>query len=178
MLYGVGYLGIGKWKTTIRGRQFTKEYNLWRSIIQRCYSPLTQASQPTYVDVTVDDSWLNYQTFCDDIITLENYHEWKNNKGWEIDKDIKANGVKKYCKETCMFVSKATNTFEMLSRTIEYKLTGETYIAISPDGKVYEFRNQSEFARLHSLNRSSVYKCISGVFRQHKGWTFKIKNEI
>ena len=48
-------------------------------------------------------------------------------------------------------------------------------IGISPDGKEFEFFNQSEFARQHNLRQSSIGDCLSGKCKTHKKWKFKYK---
>ena len=59
-VYGVGYLGEGKYKTRENGKT-TDEYNIWRHMLQRCYDPKYQERYPTYKGCKVEDKWLNFQ---------------------------------------------------------------------------------------------------------------------
>jgi len=177
-VHDIGYIGEGQWKasTVETGkRKITKEYCAWSSMIQRCYSEKYQAKFPTYKECTVHERWHSFQNFCEDIQELENYQQWKDNDGWELDKDIKVTGNKVYSKNTCMFVLETVNTNEMNKRTEIDKLTGLVYMGISPTGEEYEFINQAEFARQHNLYQGSLNNCLNGRLKTHKGWTFKVK---
>lgn len=178
-VFGVGYIGDGEWKSclTIDGKsKLTREYITWSGMIERCYDKSGyQQKFPTYKECVVDERWHSFQNFCNDICLLENYHQWKNNDGWELDKDIKVKGNKLYSKDTCIFVLRRDNTIEMIQRTIKDKLTGLTYIGISPSGEVYEFENQIGFAREFELSQNGVNNCINNKQKIHKGWTFKVK---
>jgi len=96
-IYGVGYLGDGKYKATHMDR---KPYLVWRSMIQRCYGGLIDHGK--YVDCNVVDEWHNFQNFAEWF--CENYVD-----GYELDKDIKVKGNRVYGPETCLFVTKQDN---------------------------------------------------------------------
>lgn len=172
---GVGYMGQGKW-TSKCNRKTTKEYATWLHMMRRCYSEKFHMKFPSYIGVTTCKRWHCFQNFCEDIQYLFGYNEWKNNTGYEIDKDIlceKLNIIPKiYSPETCMFIKKENNVSESTSRK---NLTGLTYIGISPGGKEYEFTNQSNFAEKHNLNSSLISSCIYKTRKHHKNWTFKVK---
>lgn len=176
-LYNVGYVGQGPWLTTIKGKH-TKEYNLWCGVMRRGYCKKYKKEKPTYMSVTVDKRWHNFQNFCEDIQYLENYIDWKKNvvpRLWDIDKDIKVPGNKVYHKDGCTFVKHADN----LSRNHKKQtITGLTYIAENIDrGIKQEFTNQRQFAEEARIPRSAIYKCLSGEFSQYSGWVIKIKGE-
>jgi group I intron endonuclease len=46
----------------------------------------------------------------------------------------------------------------------------KNYELVSPDGVLYSFTNQSEFAREHALIPQSVGQVLQGKLKQHKGW--------
>ena len=173
-VHGIGYIGQGYWMPKINGKA-TKEYSLWSNMIRRCYSKKSLKSHPTYKNCAVDKRWHSFQNFCKDIQELENYRQWKNNSGWELDKDVKIKGNKIYSKNTCIFVLVKDNVDEMNQRTESSRLTGLIYIGKNPLGKEYEFTNQSKFSREHGLDSSTIIKCLKGSKKTHKGWTFKIK---
>lgn len=174
---GVGYLGIGKWKATQNGEN-TKEYTLWSGMLYRCYcNSKYRYNFKTYEKCTVDSSWHNFQTFCEDITSLTNYQHWKNEENWQLDKDSIVHGNTIYSKKTCMFLPLIDNVKEMNDRTRKNRLTGLTYVAYSPDGLRIEFKNQTQFAKENNLEGSSIWKCLNGSLNTHKGWRFKIKNK-
>ena len=61
-VYGVGYLGKGKYKSKIKGKQ-TKVYLYWKHILERCYSPYYINKHLTYIDCYICEEWHNFQNF-------------------------------------------------------------------------------------------------------------------
>ena len=175
-LHGVGYMGQGKYKSRTNGK-INKEYTAWSAMISRCYYRVEEFN-PSYTNVTVCERWHSFQNFCEDIENLEGYKNWKNNKEYELDKDMmcsKLNMTSKiYSPKTCAFIKRSLNNSK------EYKhlnLTGLLYIAHRvKDGYEEEFKNQSEFARKYELTTSNISKCIKdgGL---HKGWKFSVKRD-
>lgn len=173
-----GYLGEGEWKFYIN-QKATKEYSLFRGILNRCYNPkATHYKEYGGEGITLDKKLFNFQKFCNMIIHLPNYDKWKNDKDntWELDKDILCEKLniypKIYSKNTCMFVLQKDNMSERNKRA---SITGDTYIGISPNNIIYEFTNIRQFAREHNLYNGHIGRCIKGKANHHKGWTFKIK---
>lgn len=79
-------------------------YQLWRSIIQRCYSEKFHRTNPTYRGTTVCREWLTFSNFkC----------WWVNNykDGYQLDKDLLVLGNKTYSPETCIFIPQWLNSF-------------------------------------------------------------------
>ena len=80
-VYGVGILGT-KYLASMSGRN-TKEYNLWNSMLKRCYSDTLKKKYPTYEGCEVSEKFKSYEYF----------YEWCHkqvgfgNEGWPIDKD-------------------------------------------------------------------------------------------
>ena len=113
-VYGVGCLGEGNFKTG------TREYDLWKHMLQRCYSEKYQQRKPTYVGTTVCDRWLIYANFLEDLPLIEGYELWLNNpnQGIALDKDTKQQGVedKVYSLETVRFITRYENTMEVHRR--------------------------------------------------------------
>ena len=102
-VHGVGILGT-KYPSTINGVH-TKEYGLWSSMLERCYSDAIKKRRPTYVDCKVSSNFLHYEYF----------YEWCNrqvgfgNKGWHLDKDLLIKGNKVYSEDSCVFIPKDIN---------------------------------------------------------------------
>lgn len=102
-LFGVGYLGVGKYKSVVK-KKMTKEYGVWRGMLRRCYSLESYSKNPSYIGCSVDKRWYNFQVFArwfDD-----NYVE-----GFELDKDLLIDGNKLYSEDTCVFIPSCLNAF-------------------------------------------------------------------
>lgn len=109
MIYGVGYSEGSIHERSIKGVP-TREYSLWYSMIMRCYS----GHYPSYEGCIVDDRWLNFQNFCDDLPNLTGYEDWKDskNRAIHLDKDSIIKGNRLYSKETCSFITQVENVRE------------------------------------------------------------------
>lgn len=80
-----------------------KFYDVWTSMVQRCYSNKAQQKNQTYVGCTVCEEWKylsNFKRWFD-----ENYIE-----GFDLDKDILVEGNKIYSPDTCRFVPHYLNS--------------------------------------------------------------------
>lgn len=99
---GVGYQGEGKYSKCTHLRF----YELWRSMLDRCYSG--RQDRHSYAEVVVDPSWFCLQTFCEDIQELSGFQNWYDNQEYELDKDLLGNS-KVYSKHTCCFIPRNTN---------------------------------------------------------------------
>ena len=103
-IYGVGILGV-KYPPSINGRN-TKEYDLWYSMLRRCYSDSSKKKYPTYEGCKVSDNFKSYQYF----------YEWCNkqigfdNDGFHLDKDLLIKGNKVYSEDSCVFIPQEVNT--------------------------------------------------------------------
>ena len=101
---GVGILGT-KYSPSINGVK-TKEYDLWQSMLTRCYSDKYQKKQPTYEGCKVSNNFLRYEYF----------YEWCHkqvgfdNQGWQLDKDLLVKGNKVYSEDSCIFIPREINT--------------------------------------------------------------------
>ncbi len=60
-VYGIGILGT-KYPSKING-VLTKEYILWCSMLQRCYSNNFKTKQPTYIGCEVSENFKSYEYF-------------------------------------------------------------------------------------------------------------------
>lgn len=101
MMLGVGMLG-SKYPSKINDIT-TKEYDLWKSMIYRCFDKKTKDKNPTYKNATCCKEWLNYENFYEWLHSQENFNNWSDNR-WNVDKDILIKGNKFYSPETCFLV--------------------------------------------------------------------------
>ena len=106
-VYGKGYLGVGKYKATNKGK-VNKDYAVWHSMIERCYNEECQIKHPSYVGCSVDESWLCFQVFAE--WYEENNPKLKGIK-LELDKDFMVAGNKIYSPSTCKIIPKYANLF-------------------------------------------------------------------
>ena len=103
-VYGVGVVGT-KYPIAINGVQ-TKEYMLWKRMLERCYSERFKKKRPTYEGCEVSDKFKSYEYF----------YEWCHkqigfgNDGWHLDKDLITKGNKVYSESTCVFIPAEINS--------------------------------------------------------------------
>jgi len=153
-VYGLGYLGVGKDKSSNNGNK-TDCYRCWKGMFDRCYNEAQLKRRPTYRGCTVAIEWHNFQNFA-------KWFEDNYIKGYQLDKDIKVEGNKVYGPETCMFVSHIENNEKANAR--HYKM-------LNPEGNVVEFFNLNQFCKDNALCGSNLYSVVRGERNHHKGWT-------
>ena len=106
-VYGVGYIGEGKYKTHDENGKLTNTYKAWHDMLKRCYDSKLHEKYPTYIDCEVDKKWLDYQNFAK--WYENNYYEIEGQK-MTLDKDILCKGNKIYSPKNCIFVPERINT--------------------------------------------------------------------
>lgn len=158
-------------KTTAK-RSFTKHgytaknskhplYNVYRSMLNRCYNP-NNKSYKTYgaIGVTICQEWL------DNPVTFINWalaNGWE--KGLEIDKDLKAVGLKIYSPNTCSIISKVANN--RLAHLREHAYGRTKHVKLSPQSineivakyatKKY---SQQDLANQYKTSRSCIQRIL------------------
>lgn len=104
-VFGIGYIGDGKWKVKHNGK-FSRVYLCWMHMIERCYYDKNQELHPSYYDkCTVCNEWLNYQIFAD----WYKEREYECDGRLHLDKDIKYPGNTVYAPEKCLLVPQRIN---------------------------------------------------------------------
>ena len=82
-----------------------KEYQLWSSMLNRCYNPYMLNEKTAYIDCHVDEffhSYTNFYDWCQDQVGFDFQH-------YHIDKDLLSNNGKIYSPETCLFLPRQIN---------------------------------------------------------------------
>ena len=105
-VYGVGYFGIGKFKSIDENGKHTKCYDAWQRMLQRCYDPKFHEKHPTYKGCRVCEEWHNFQVFAE--WYYEHYYEFEG-QTMNLDKDILNKGNKVYSADSCIFVPQFIN---------------------------------------------------------------------
>ena len=115
--------------------------------------------------ITICDEWKDVKIFYKDMITTYENHKSQ----YETTQLDRIDNNKGYCFENCKWstaIENANNT----------RLLKE-FIAISPDGEIYESLSQSIFARENNLKVVSINNCLNKRQLSHKGWKFNYKGE-
>lgn len=109
--YALSFLGIGYLGEFARVSYWKQAKQLWSNVMKRCYNP--RDSMGYYGKAFVDDRWLCFANFLEDLPSLENFDKWLECKAggasYNFDKDLKVPGNKTYSKEACMFVTEYEN---------------------------------------------------------------------
>lgn len=103
-LHGVGINDAEYVVTTMRGgvKVVCPYYQVWRSMLTRCYSKAMHKRSPSYCGCSVIDEWLIFT----------NFKSWMKSKDWrgkELDKDILHPGNRVYSPEHCVFIDGYVN---------------------------------------------------------------------
>ena len=136
-VYGLGYLGIGKYKSQCNGKK-SKIYCAWNNILERCYSKKLQLRKPTYIGCSIVKEWCNFQNFA-------KWYEENNINEFQLDKDILKKGNKVYSPDTCCFVPREINNL-LTTRKLK---RGEFPIGVTKFGNSY--------CATLTMNRTSTY---------------------
>lgn len=124
-VHGIGITGDSQVK--VDGKH-TKEYRLWREMLNRCYNVGYQKVQPTYIDCSVSENFKYFQYFkewCNNQIGFNSVDE--KGKPFALDKDILVKGNRVYNEDVCVFVPQEVN----LLFTKRDKSRGEYPIGVS-----------------------------------------------
>lgn len=106
-VFGVGYVGVGKYKTKERDGRFTIYYQQWKNMLLRCY--VKAERHHAYEDAKVCEEWLNFQTFA----KWYDEHYYEIEGSLQIDKDIKYPGNMIYSPQTCLLTPQKINLMFM-----------------------------------------------------------------
>lgn len=129
-VYEVGYLGVDEHGNRQNTSKFRKEYEMWHSMMDRCYGD--KEHHKSYKNVTVCKEWHSFSQFLKDMPKIKGYELWKNNTGGiSLNKDIYyaelgiETDCKEYSLETTRFITNSENSREMAKRMRDTKQRDE-----------------------------------------------------
>ena len=107
-VYGIGVLGA-KYPSKINGVT-TKEYGLWKRMLERCYSDVYKKKHPTYEGCEVSENFKSYEYFYEWCYSQIGFGNDGNGSPFQLDKDLLIKGNKVYSESTCVFLPKEINS--------------------------------------------------------------------
>ena len=116
-VYGVGVVDKG----LIKGKgnhTYNYYYNVWSSMLQRCYDEKLHLSRPTYTGCSVSEDFKCFSKFsewAEQQVGSDSVDD--NGTNFHLDKDILSKGNKIYSTETCCFVPHDINTQFTMSKS-------------------------------------------------------------
>lgn len=142
--YGVGYIGETEANES-NGVHF-QSYNIWKSILKRCYDEKNYIQHPCYEKCTVCDEWLCYKNFKE----WYESHKYYLPKGemLHIDKDILIKHNTVYSPNNCMLVPRHIN--EM------FKLNTNCGIRKQYNGKYYVQSNHHYIGTFDTIEQANI----------------------
>lgn len=158
-VYGVGYIGVGKYSTKDK-----EMYKLWMRLLERTNCAIFTSKNPAYLNVSVCDEWLNFQNFaawCEG----QEFFNAKDTRGksYQLDKDILVKGDKTYSPETCCFVPREINN--LLVKPLSHRKGSPTGVCLDKRRNLYAAQVNC-FGRIKYLG---YYKTSEHAFTVYKG---------
>ena len=121
---GVGIVGI-RYQTRVNDVP-TKEYTLWKSMLERCYNNSFKKKYPTYEGCEVSDNFKSYEYFYEWCHKQIGFGGNGSGNPFHLDKDLLIKGNKVYSEDSCVFIPNDIN----LLLTKREALRGEHLIGV------------------------------------------------
>lgn len=138
-IYGVGVIGT-KYPLKVDGKN-TKEYEAWKSVLERSFDEKLKEKYTTYKLIECCEEWLSYENFYKWLHCQKNFEKWLNEDKWEIDKDILIKGSKIYSPETCCLVPHNVNSLFTKSNATR----GDLPIGVTRHGNGFQVQCNNPF---------------------------------
>ena len=107
-VFGVGILGT-KYPIS-EGGIHTKDYALWKNMLQRCYSDSYKKKHLTYEYCKVSDNFKSFEYFCEWCDKQIGFGVEGNGNPFQLDKDLLIKGNKVYSEYSCVFIPTEINS--------------------------------------------------------------------
>ena len=107
-VFGVGVTGT-KYPVKING-VITKEYDLWHSMLRRCYSDTSKKEHPAYEGCEVSDKFKSYEYFYEWCHKQIGFGVDGNGNSFQLDKDLLIKGNRVYSETICVFLPAEINS--------------------------------------------------------------------
>ena len=107
-VYGVGITGT-KYPVKING-VITKEYDLWHSMLRRCYSDTSKKKHPAYEGCEVSENFKYYEYFYEWCHKQIGFGGDGSGNPFQLDKDLLVKGNKVYSEDSCVFLPQEINS--------------------------------------------------------------------
>ena len=106
--------GINDFPLLVAGREdgVLQSYQIWVSMLNRCYDTKYHDREPAYIGCSVCEDWRYFSRFDDWVRSERSGYK----KGYQLDKDILVKGNKIYSPETCVFVPHEINSLFCTTR--------------------------------------------------------------
>lgn len=154
---------------TLNGHSNSKLYRIWWGIKERCYSE-NHNSFKNYgaKGIILSDEWHDFNVF----------YEWAINNNYSDSLTIdRIDSSKNYEENNCQWISLSENVAKSNKETVRRK-TKYTFIGISPNKEIFEFKNASDFGRMNNLNPNSITRVARRERKSYKGWIFKFSENL
>lgn len=163
-VYGVGYLGTGRFLCRDSSGKLTTSYSVWANMLRRCYKSYDSDEHTyLYVDVEVSEDWHNYQNFAE-WYSVNTEKFVKHNIPPKLDKDLLFENNKIYSSSNCCILPNIINSAIIKKRSTNglshgvYELHGKFYAGITMKNKIYRYKfNTHEEARLCYIDLKTKY---------------------
>ena len=178
-VYGVGIVGTKYPISEVSVH--TKEYELWKSMLKRCYSDAYKKKNPTYIDCEVSDKFKNYEYFYEWCHSQVGFGVDGNGNPFQLDKDLLVKGNKVYSEYSCIFLPNEINL--LLTKCTASRGNHLIGVYYHKRGKVFKAqvnKNKGKQEKLGSFNTEleafNAYKIAKESFikEQAEKWKDKI----
>ena len=167
-LFGVGYIGDGKWMVKDKDGKYSRVYMCWMHMIERCYYEKNKHLHPSYYGkCTVCEEWLNFQVFA----------QWYEDNKYEVegrlhvDKDILYPNCMIYSPETCILTPQRINMLFMNKPNERglpngIKKQGKGYLAKYNGEELGTYKTLEEAYKIYSEKKEETIKRVADEYKR------------
>ena len=150
-----------------------REYILWKSMLERCYSSHNAIKNNSYCKVSVQEQLLSFSNFHSFVRGLQGFDQ----DGWQMDKDIIGSGLS-YDVNSIVFVPReinlffAVDIFMVREKPIGAKLDkkrGKVFSSMKRDGKtifIGYFETELDAHKAYLRNKANYGKVLASRYQE------------